>query len=200
LLASVTFGTSATVSSLEGQTGVEYGIEYGYASGNLVFTANQWNAGNDNNAGDFGVLGSSFTANGSLTSIGATNQGVAGTDWRSGSGYLMYSSENVSTRFNAFSGNADNVIAVYYSNGQWYADRNYGQVAFTPVASDVLLASIIFGTSATVSSLEGVNSIENGIIKGYSTGDLSYQANVWIGSGENPPGEFGVVGTGFTPW
>lgn len=203
LLAEVDF-TNDTVNSLEGQAGTEYGIDYGYYSGDLVYTADWWNG--SANDGEFSVSGTSFTKNASgggssPVSVGAMNDGVAGTDWRSGEGYLMYSSTDTDTRFNAFNGNADHIIAVYYntSDNKWYADRNYGQIEFTPQAGDVLLASISF-TNDTVSSLEGQNSSYQGIPLGYVSGDLSYQVDVWGGHNDSADGEFGVTGTSFTPW
>ncbi|WOO40097.1 DUF7594 domain-containing protein [Rubellicoccus peritrichatus] len=131
-------------------------------------------------------------------SIGALGSGVAGTDWRGGTGFLMYSAEDVYQRFDAYSGNANNVIAVYFSNGQWYADRNYGQVAFAPTVTDVLLARIDFSNDTTT-SLQGQRDSFEGIHYGYASGDLAYAANVWNGGGENPTGEFSVSGTGFSP-
>ncbi|WP_309381342.1 DUF7594 domain-containing protein [Cerasicoccus frondis] len=134
-----------------------------------------------------------------MTGIDITplNNGVAAHDQRSGAGYLMYSEADVDTRFGAYTGNAAHVIAVFYSSGAWYADTNFGQVSFTPVASDVLLADVDF-TNDTVSSLEGVNSTENGISKGYASGDLAYIADWWNGASND--GEFGLTGSTFTPW
>ncbi len=130
--------------------------------------------------------------------LGAVGSGVAGTDWRSGTGFLMYSAENVFSRFGAFNGNANHVVAVFYSGGQWYVDRNYGQIAFEPAPTDVLLATVNFSND-TVSSLEGEHDTYEGIHYGYADGDLAYYANVWNGGGENPAGEFAVSGSGFTP-
>lgn len=198
LLATVDF-TNDTVSSLEGSSGTEYGIDYGYASGDLVYTADFWNG--SANDGEFGVSGTTFTPNSgggsSAVSIGALNNGIAAVDGRTGNGYLMYSSDNVITRFGAYTGNSDNVIAVYYNGSQWYADTNFGQSVFTPVASDVLLASVSFSND-TVTSLEGTNTTEFGIQKGYSSGDLNYIADSWNGSSND--GEFEITGTEFTPW
>jgi hypothetical protein len=196
LLATVDF-TNDSVTSLEGSEGTEYGIEYGYASGDIVFTADYWNgAAND---GEFGISGTSFTTNGTGAEpidIGAVNNGVAAVDGRTGAGYLMYSETNVITRFGAYTGNADQIIAVYYSNGQWYADTNFGQSAFTPVSTDRLLASVDFSND-TATSLEGSVGTVDGIDSGYTSGDLVFAADYWNGSSND--GEFGVTGTFFTP-
>ncbi|HSI08008.1 MAG TPA: DNRLRE domain-containing protein [Rariglobus sp.] len=128
--------------------------------------------------------------------IGALNSGVAVDDSRTGTGYLMYSAQNVVTRFGTQVGNADHLIAVFYSGGQWYADKNFGQVAFTPVSTDLLLASVNF-TTDTVTSLLGASGAEYGIVKGYASGDLTFIPNQWAGAYN--ANEFGVTGTTFTP-
>ena len=128
--------------------------------------------------------------------IGALNSGVAVDDSRTGTGWLMYSAQNVVTRFGTQVGNADHIISVFRANGQWYADKNFGQVAFTPVATDLLLAEVNF-TADTVTSLEGASGAEYGIVKGYASGDLVYIPNQW--AGVYNANEFGVTGTTFTP-
>lgn len=132
----------------------------------------------------------------SAINIGAINSGVAALEQRTGTGYLMYSQANVISRFGAYTGNADHIIAVYYSGGQWYADQNFGQVVFTPVSTDRLLAAVNF-TADTVTSLQGVSTTENGIAKGYSSGNLGFIADWWAGAAND--GEFGVTGTWFSP-
>ncbi|WOO40096.1 DUF7594 domain-containing protein [Rubellicoccus peritrichatus] len=197
LLATVDF-TNDTVVSLEGSAGIEYGIDYGYYSGDLVYTANMWNG--SSNSGEFGVSGTSFSLNGSGASpinIGALNSGIAAVDGRTGTGYLMYSDQNVITRFGAYTGNSDHVIAVIWNGSAWYADTNFSQVAFTPVSTDILLATVDF-TNDSVGSLEGTNSTFNGIQEGYASGDLGYIADWWNGGSND--GEFTVTGTTFTPW
>ncbi|GHB92395.1 DUF7594 domain-containing protein [Cerasicoccus arenae] len=155
----------------------------------------------DSNSGIYGqfrnVKITEGPAGGTPIAIGSLNNGIAADDSRSGTGYLMYSASNVISRFGAYMGNADHVIAVLYSSGQWYADKNFGQVAFTPDPADVLLATVDF-TNDTVNSLEGVSGTEHGIQYGYATGDLGYIVDWWNGAAND--GEFGVTGTTFTPW
>jgi RHS repeat-associated protein len=73
-------------------------------------------------------------------------------------------------------------------------DNNLGYFAFTPVASDVLIAAVDF-TNDTVTSLEGTNTTEIGIAKGYVSGDLKFFANRF--GGVTNPDEFEVEGTHF---
>lgn len=134
-----------------------------------------------------------------IIDITPLNRGVGALDSRSGNGFLMYSEESVHTRFassapNQF--NADHVIAVTYSNNQWSYDTNSILVPFTPSPTDLLLASVNFDQD-TVVSLEGINDVENGIQKGYASGDLTYIANFWNNAFND--GEFGVNGTSFRP-
>ncbi len=154
---------------------------------------------------DYGSLGfysidaTIVPTSGGQIDITPVNNGVAVADDATGSGYLMYSAENVHERFaganspNPF--NANHLIGVRYDGG-WQYNDNRVWVPFSPVASDVLLASANFSTD-TVTSLQGTSGSINGVAAGYATGDVAFAANVWAGSANL--GEFGVTGTNFTP-
>jgi RHS repeat-associated protein len=137
-----------------------------------------------------------------LSPITATpmNYGVACQDNATGTGYLMYSEEDVYTRFAANppdgGNNSLHFICVKYTSGQWYYDNNLAYYTFTPEPSDVLVAAVNYDTD-TVTSLQGTNTTENGIAKGYATGDLAYTADLYNGLFND--GEFTVGGTNFTP-
>jgi hypothetical protein len=60
LVASINFDND-TITSLQGQNSTYYGIAKGYASGNLVYTPDQFGGGY--NDGEFTVSGTSFTPN-----------------------------------------------------------------------------------------------------------------------------------------
>ena len=120
--------------------------------------------------------------------------GLACLDNATGSGYLMYSEESVFTRFSdapPWTGSATHFVCVKY-NGGWQYDTNTAYVAFTPRASDRLVAAVDYSAD-TVTALVGQSGSVNGIAKGYESGDLSFTANWWAG-GTNA-GEFGVSGT-----
>src|SRR5690606_38840220 len=69
-----------------------------------------------------------------LTSIGPVGYGVAATDSNVGLGYIMYSQQNVFTRFgDVYAGNSDHLVAVKYENGRWWSDTNSTCVSFKPV-------------------------------------------------------------------
>ncbi len=197
LLASVDFSAD-TVTSLQGTSGTNNGIVSGYASGDVAFIPNQWNG--SPNAGEFGVTGTTFTPNdagdpGTTVFVAPLNRGVAVSDNATGSGHLMYTEESVSTRFgdaNPF--NAEHIIAVRNSGGQWQYNNNSTWKSFTPVGSDLLLADVDFSADTTT-SLEGTSGTVNGISSGYASGDLVYIANQWNGSPN--AGEFGLIGTFF---
>ncbi len=147
--------------------------------------------------GGSGGGGGSGSSGGETVSLGAINDGVAARDGATGTGFLLYSAEAVSTRFAAnppYVTNSDHVIAVQFSGGVWRYDNNNGLYAFTPEASDVLLAAVDFSTD-TVQSLEDVDEVEQGIAKGYASGDLTFLANWWAGM--TNAGEFTVNGTSF---
>ncbi len=146
----------------------------------------------------------SITANfvsdgGTAISITPINYGIATSDENTGSGYIMYSNQNVHNRFSSNAphpDNSDHFIAVKYSGGQWYYDYNDGWVQFSSVSSDVLIADIDFSND-NISLLDvGVTgTIINEIKKGFDSGDLAAYANRWNGSFNN--GEFTILGTYF---
>mgnify|MGYP003343247632 CR=1 FL=1 len=180
-------------------------IHLGYASGDLVVTAQMW-GGSENN-GEFGISGGHFmTTAGTWDSIfdGAVavsglNNGVACQDGHTGTGYILYSEENIHTRFAAASPHADNaenfICAVFdAASSQWSYDTNGNHVVFTPLDTDLLVAAVDF-TNDLISSGAGVSGTVGGIAFGYSTGDLSFTANQWGGS--DNAGEFGIAGSFF---
>lgn len=195
LLADLDFSAD-TVNSLQGSLSVIEGIDAGYTNGDVVFTANFWNGGT--NFGEFGVAGSFVEIDnnaGEMTQIGPINRGVAVDDAATGSGYIMYSDQNVFSRFgDAYTGNASHLIAVRFNGGQWQYNNNTSWVNFTTEATDRLLAEVDFSADS-VNSLQGTSSTIEGIEAGYSNGDIVITANFWNG-GPNP-GEFGVTGTFF---
>jgi RHS repeat-associated protein len=205
LVAAVDF-TNDTVASLVGQNTVENGIVKGYSSGNLTFTADWYNGAS--NDGEFGLGGSSFTPNYPAVYPTPFTYGVACQDSASGSGYLLYSAEDVCfaaeqqiCRFAAHppeANNARHFIAVRYNAGtsQWEYDNNTAYYAFSPAESDVLVATLNFDTD-TAALLNGTNSSEYGIAKGYRSGDLAVAGDTYNGNSND--GEFYMTGAYFVP-
>jgi RHS repeat-associated protein len=131
--------------------------------------------------------------------VAPLKSGIACQDGATGSGYLMYSAENLFTRFvlhPPHPDNAEHFICVIYDGSTWEYDNNDAYYAFTPVDSDILVASVNF-TNDTVTSLVGQDSVVNGIVSGYYSGDLTFTPNQY--GGDSNPGEFGIGGTNFTP-
>jgi len=134
---------------------------------------------------------------GRVVSVGQLNAGVAANDGATGIGYIMYSEESVHARFAStppYPGNSDHLIAIKYINAQWYIDNNYTYVAFTPLASDLIVAQVDF-TNDTVTDLKGSGGMIYGLEAGYLDGDLVITANVLAGNYNS--GEFGVTGHWF---
>ena len=106
----------------------------------------------------------------------------------------MWSEEDLFSRFQPapYPNNASHLIAVKYESGQWKYDNNGILTTFTPSLSDCLIAEVDFGAD-TVSLLNGVSEVVNGIDSGFTSGDLTITANQW-GSFPNL-GEFGLSGT-----
>lgn len=136
------------------------------------------------------------TAGGAAESLGTINKGVAAIDSATGSGFIMWTQQDVFTRFNPdpHTDNSTNLIAVLWNGSQWLYDNNSTTTVFTPVSTDVLIAAVSF-SSDSITSLEGTNDVYNGIARGYASGDLSFIANQWGGSAN--PGEFTVTGSSF---
>ena len=82
---------------------------------------------------------------------------MAGQDGATGTGYMMYSEENLKTRFAAHPPSvwaADHLIVVRFQNGQWEYDTNRDYYTFTPEPTDRLLAALDF-TNDTADLLIG---------------------------------------------
>lgn len=128
--------------------------------------------------------------------LGDLGDGVVATDNRTGSGYIMYSEENVHDRFagnwHSFSAAANHLVAVVFENGQWKYDENETLVNFTPRDSDRLVAEVDFSAN-TVNHLDGVNTIIEGINAGYASGDLVITPEIWDGGANE--GEFSATGS-----
>ncbi len=131
-------------------------------------------------------------------SVGDLGNGLACQDRATGSGFIMYSSDDVHTRFAAkppYKGSAQHFVCVKYDGG-WKYDTNGAWVDFTAASTDVLVAAASFSTD-TVSDLRGKSGTYQNIAQGYASGDLKFKADQWKG-GKND-GEFFVGGTGFNP-
>jgi RHS repeat-associated protein len=110
----------------------------------------------------------------------------------SGTGYLMYSAQSVSSRFGA-SGTSSSFVAVFFNSTAncWEYDNGTTAAPFNPLPTDVLVASVNFSSGA-ISSLYGDAAYVNGIAEGYGgTSDgLTFSAS---------SGHFTVSGTSFVP-
>ena len=199
ILASVDFDND-TVESLQGIDSTIGGISAGFIGGNLAMVANQF-AGVPN-SGEFQITGGYFTTPYQVpvstlpqTQIGELGSGIAVDDHATGTGFILYSSQNVFDRLGLVeAGNSEHLIAVRFDGNAWQYNTNSSWQAFVPAESDILLASVDFD-SDTITSLSGESGFENGIVKGFVESDLAFFANRWNGTGNG--GEFQVVGTYF---
>ena len=116
----------------------------------------------------------------------------------------MYSEQDVFTRFASkppFSSdqyrNVDHFVCVMLQDGQWQYDTNVadGLVSFTPVPSDLLVATIDFSADVVILA-SGQNSQVGSppIQLGYASGDLQVLVNR-RNDGSSGPGDFGVEGS-----
>ena len=133
--------------------------------------------------------------------IGDLGSGVAVSDAAAGEGYLLYSVENVHSRFSGQvnSSNADHFISVRFDGTNWEFNTDsdtLGQdwVEFTPQSTDRLVADVDFSAD-TIEGLEDINQNIDGIAAGF-TGDLQFFANQFGGIAD--AGEFEITGTLFS--
>ena len=184
------------VTSLEGTDSIVEGVRAGYTSGDLVVTADEW--GGSFNNGEFGLSGSFFRVSDDNTfDVGELGRGILAADYANGTGYIMYSHEDVNIRLGSQPSayQADHFLSVYHDGTSWYYHRNDTSIAFTPTATDVLIAEVDYSNN-TVQSLEGFDFVVEEIRAGYESGDVVVIADQWDGAYNN--GEFGITGTYFT--
>ncbi|MEM7331842.1 MAG: putative Ig domain-containing protein [Chloroflexota bacterium] len=148
----------------------------------------------------FGQPSSAFPAQADLTvSLDSAdrNFGTAAQDSAAGTGYLMYSVESIHTRFSANAPHPDNdnhFIAVKYINDAWHYDNNNDYFPFTPISTDLLVASVDFSADSG-SVLQGANAYVEGMLSGYATGNISITADLWNSATND--GEFTISGSYF---
>ncbi|MEM9299075.1 MAG: fibronectin type III domain-containing protein [Bacteroidota bacterium] len=143
-------------------------------------------------------LGPSEEVGSRFSNLGDINSGIGAQDNAIGTGFIMYTSSDVFSRFSANApngSNSDHLIAVKYVNDEWVYDNNGGYYPFSPVVTDLLLAEVDF-TNDQIISLENNEGDTLGIAKGFnSNNDLEFFANRWNGGNNN--GEFTIQGTFF---
>ena len=133
-----------------------------------------------------------------VSEIGFINYGVAAQDNATGTGFILWSQENVFDRITSnkpISQNSHHLLAVKLINGSWYYDNNSNYYPFMPVSTDVLLAEVDFSNDI-ITSLENQLGDTVGIARGFTgPNDLDFFANRWNGGANN--GEFTITGTYF---
>ena len=127
--------------------------------------------------------------------LGDLRIGVICTDSATYSGWIMWSEEPVNTRLGIGSSYAEHFIGVTHDNGRWQYDNNSTLIDFNPEPSDLLVWEIDTDAN-TATSLEGTNTVINGIKAGYGAGDLVVIPEQLGGSSN--VGEFDLEGTYLT--
>jgi hypothetical protein len=125
--------------------------------------------------------------------LGDVGRGLAVQDGAAGTGWLMWSSEAVHDRFSPapYRFSASHLVAVVWDGSNWLYDNNSRLTVFEPASDDCLVAEVDFSADS-VSLLQGVDVVVNGIDSGYVSGDLVVTPNEWNGSSN--AGEFGISG------
>jgi hypothetical protein len=136
--------------------------------------------------------------------LGATNLGVQGPGKGPGPAFIVFTEQDVWTRFAAHppqnkgrDRNSDHLVLISHDSREWRYWGYGSWYPFTPVRTDVILADVDM-TRHTVSLLQGVNQRVHGIQKGYETGDLHTRANLF--GDREAIGSHAVGGTYFRRW
>ncbi|QEG01009.1 Matrixin [Stieleria maiorica] len=137
--------------------------------------------------------------------LGNVNAGIAVHDNALGTGYVMYSPQNVYARF-PFNPPpvlpagqvSDQMIAVRYNGFTWQYSNDTTWVNFTPIPGDRLIAALDFDNNQ-ITGLKYAGGSVAGIPQGYytdnSTGELNFVADQFGGTFD--AGEFTVTGSQF---
>ena len=131
--------------------------------------------------------------------LGPVNFGIQVWDGAVGAGYIMFSQQNLFTRFESnrpHHRNSEHLVAVRLEGDQWQYNHNASDwESFEPSVNDRLLAEVDFELDV-IQSLQGATGQVDGIEYGFATGDLTFAANVW--DQRLNYGEFTVDGTHFS--
>ena len=177
---------------LEGESGFVEGIQSGYDSGTLGITANQYNGAA--NPGEFEMVSGTLVLNAThAAEAGTLGRGIAAKDTFTGSGYILYTTDNMQDVYvgDYTTRQADHFVAVYNDGDDWFRFKNEATIAFSPedLANATLVAAVDYG-SDTVTMLAGENFEVAGVQAGYASGTLNVVANEW--NGRTNAGEFGM--------
>ncbi|MFN9641650.1 MAG: putative Ig domain-containing protein, partial [Pirellula sp.] len=109
-----------------------------------------------------------------------------------GTGWLMYSSQSIRSRFPSYTPRAqasDNFIAVRRSQNRWEYNNDANWITFSPRSDDLLVAEVNFDTDS-IQSLVGKSGRLDSIAFGFVSSNLTFAANDWNGTADL--GEFTI--------
>jgi RHS repeat-associated protein len=168
------------------------------ASGDVSFAFGSFGGVAD--VGEIAVTGSTF---GDKVDLGSTRAGVALASNVTGRVFVMYSVQNVRSRFTADpvpNNAADHLVAVRYNTSASVWQYNIGSGGgagwrnFTPVEGDRLLGEMNY-TTQTATTFRGQSTVIFGVNAGYAIGDLDIEAFRYNGAAST--GNLSVSGTYF---
>ena len=124
-------------------------------------------------------------------SVGNLNSGVAVSEDATGIGYILYSQEEVHTRFSGIrADNADHFVAARLDGIQWQYNNDSQWVNFETEITDVLVAKVNFDGDAVVRQtqfyVQGVQAVVPGAINGLTGRPIDYRSDLHV-----VPNQFG---------
>ena len=133
--------------------------------------------------------------------LGPINSGIAVEDFAVGTGYIMWSEQDVFSRFplappsNSLGAtNSDHMVAVRFNGITWEYNNNVSWIPFLAMPTDRLLAEVDFDAD-TITSLQYAFGQVDGIEQGFVISDMVFEANTFNGLSKD--GEFTITGTFF---
>ena len=124
-------------------------------------------------------------------SVGNLNSGVAVSEDATGIGYILYSQEEVHTRFSGIrADNADHFVAARLDGIQWQYNNDSQWVNFETEITDVLVAKVNFDGDAVIPQtqfyVQGVQAVVPGAINGLTGRPIDYRSDLHV-----VPNQFG---------
>ena len=139
-------------------------------------------------------------------SVGDLNSGVAVSEDATGVGYILYSQEDVHTRFSGIrADNADHFVAARLDGVQWQYNDDSQWVDFETEITDVLVAKVNFDGDAVIPQtqfyVQGVQAVVPNAFNGLTGRPIDYQSDLYVAANQFgsqfDKNEFQVLGSQF---
>ena len=135
--------------------------------------------------------------------VGSLGAGIAVSDDATGPGYILYSEQDVHSRFSLPDYNASHFVAVRINGNQWQFNNDVEWIDFESTETDRLVTEVNFTGDSVANSVAYpiVNGIRSASRFGITLGGENIESDLWFNAnrflGAPNDGEFEVLGTCF---